>query len=113
MEGFCRGCGAPPSSVEPVIPKPTVHALSNDQDAAKPVVIVPPVFASDRLVAKNVWVAVLLAFFLGPPGLIYSTPFGALVMSVVSIPIWFFGGTLLVLAAWLVCIFWAFMAARD
>jgi hypothetical protein len=68
---------------------------------------------SDRLVAKNVWVAVLLAFFLGPPGMIYSTPIGALVMSVVSIPVWFFGGTILIFAAWLACIFWAFMAARD
>jgi hypothetical protein len=111
MQGFCRGCGAPPSSVEPVIPKPPVGALSTDLSAAKPVVV--PIFPSDRLVAKNVWVAVLLAFFLGPPGMIYSTPFGALVMSVVSIPIWFFGGSLLVFAVWLACIFWAFMAARD
>jgi hypothetical protein len=112
MQGFCRGCGAPPSSVEPVIPKPPIDGLSTDPAAAKPVAVVPIVL-SDRLVAKNVWVAVLLAFFLGPPGMIYSTPFGALVMSIISIPVWFFGGSLLIFGAWLACIFWAFMAARD
>ena len=74
---------------------------------------VPPIFVADRLTSKNVWVAALLALFLGPPGMIYSTPIGALVMSVVSIPVWLFGGSLLILAAWLVCIFWAVMAARD
>jgi hypothetical protein len=113
MEGFCRGCGAPPSSVEPVIPKAPVDAPNQDSAAAKPVAVVPPIFASDRLTAKNVWVAGLLAFFLGPPGMIYSTPIGALIMSVLSIPVWVFGGTILALVAWLVCIIWAVMAARD
>jgi hypothetical protein len=68
---------------------------------------------SDRLTSKNVWVAALLALLLGPPGMIYSTPIGALVMSVVSIPILVFGGRLLTFLVWPACIFWAVMAARD
>jgi hypothetical protein len=70
-------------------------------------------FPSERLMRKNVWVAALLALLLGPPGMVYSTPIGALVMSVVSIPIFIFGGGLLTFLVWPVCIFWAVMAARD
>jgi hypothetical protein len=45
--------------------------------------------------------------------MVYSTPLGALVMSVVAIPVWFYGGPLLLSAVWCACIFWAVMAARD
>jgi hypothetical protein len=45
--------------------------------------------------------------------MIYSTPLGALVMSVVAIPVWFFAGPLFTAAVWGVCIFWAVMAARG
>jgi hypothetical protein len=62
---------------------------------------------------KNVWVAAVLALVFGPPGMIYSTPLGALVMSVVAIPVWFFGGLLLTAVVWGVCVFWAVMAARP
>jgi hypothetical protein len=111
MDGFCRGCGAPLSSEEPANPVSTVK--KSPLGTATPMSAVPPIFVSDRLTSKNVWVAALLALFLGPPGMIYSTPIGALVMSVVSIPVWFFGGALLALACWLACIIWAVMAARD
>jgi hypothetical protein len=101
------------SSAEPAIPVRPTDQVSPEKAAAKPVAGLQSIFAPDRLTSKNVWVAGLLAFFFGPPGMIYSTPIGALVMSVVSIPIWFFCGTLLTLAAWIVCIVWAVMAARD
>jgi hypothetical protein len=63
--------------------------------------------------SKNVWVAGLLALFLGPAGMIYSTPLGTLVMSMVSVPVWIFGGLWLGLLDWAVCILWSVMAARD
>ncbi len=101
------------SSAEPAIAMRPADKASTAPAGAKSVASFPSIFAPDRLSSKNVWVAGLLAFFLGPPGMIYSTPIGALVMSVVSIPVWVFGGTLLALAGWIVCIVWAVMAARD
>jgi hypothetical protein len=71
-----------------------------------------PIFQSDRPTYKNVWVAALLALFFGPPGMFYSTPIGALVMSIVSVVVLFVGNWLLSIAVWAVCIFWAVMAAR-
>jgi len=113
MDGFCRGCGAPMSSGEPAIPVRASDQASPDPAAAQPVSAVSSMFPSERLMRKNVWVAALLALLLGPPGMVYSTPIGALVMSVVSIPIFIFGGGLLTFLVWPVCIFWAVMAARD
>ena len=101
------------ASAEPAIPKRPADKGSPDPAAAKLVAGLQSVFAPDRLTSKNVWVAGLLAFFLGPAGMIYSTPIGALVMSVVSIPILVFGGRLLTFLVWPACIFWAVMAARD
>jgi hypothetical protein len=64
---------------------------------------------------KNLWVAGLLAAFLGPMGMIYSTPTGALVMAVISVVVFFIRGPMYWLAwlAWPVCIVWAVLAARD
>ncbi len=45
--------------------------------------------------------------------MIYSTPIGTLVMSMVSVPVWIFGGVWLGLLDWVVCIVWSVMAARD
>jgi len=101
------------ASAEPANPMRPADKPSPEAAAAQTASVVPAIFPSDRLTSKNVWVAGLLAFLLGPPGMIYSTPLGTLVMSMVSIPVWFFGGPLLMLLAWAVCIFWAVMAARD
>jgi len=63
---------------------------------------------------KNVWVAVLLALFLGPFGMTYSTYLGALVMLPVSLLAYFYLKSLL--AAMLVpviCAVWAGLAARS
>ena len=113
MEGACRACGAPMASAESATPVPAADETLPKTSTRKTAVAFSSGFDSDRLRPKNVWVAALLALVLGPPGMIYSTPLGALVMSVVSIPVWFFGGLLLALAVWCVCIFWAVMAARP
>lgn len=113
MDGFCRGCGAPMSSGEPAIAVPVANQGSSEPAAAQPVVVMSSMLPSDRLMRKNVWVAALLALILGPPGMVYSTPIGALVMSVISIPVFIFGGALLTFLVWPVCIFWAVMAARE
>jgi len=113
MEGFCRGCGAPMASAEPITPVGTADETLPKAATPKSAAVVSSGFASDRLLPKNVWVAALLTLVLGPPGMIYSTPLGALVMSLVSIPSWFYGGPMLVTAVWCVSIIWAVMAARP
>jgi len=101
------------ASAEPVIPARSDDKTLPQPAAPKSAVVFSSGFDPDRLLPKNLWVAALLALCFGPPGMIYSTPLGALVMSVVAIPVWFFGGLLLSLAVWCVCIFWAVMAARG
>ncbi len=101
------------ASAEPSIPVRQSDKPSAQPAAASTSSLVPPIFAGDRLTSKNVWVAGLLALFLGPPGMIYSTPIGTLVMSMVSVPVWIFGGVWLGLLDWVVCIVWSVMAARD
>jgi hypothetical protein len=101
------------ASAESLIPTLSADKTSPPPVTPKSVAVFSSGFDSDRLLRKNVWVAALLALFLGPPGMVYSTPLGTLVMSVVAIPVWFYGGPLLLSAVWCVCIFWAVMAARD
>ena len=101
------------ASAEPVIPAGSTDKLLSQPANRKSTPAFSSGFDSDRLQRKNVWVAALLALVFGPPGMIYSTPIGALVMSVVSIPVWFFGGPFWVLADWCMCVFWAVMAARG
>ena len=101
------------ASAEPITPERIADKTLPKPAPAKSVAVLSSGFASDRLLPKNVWVAALLTLVLGPPGMIYSTPLGALVMSLVSIPSWFYGGPMLVTAVWCVSIIWAVMAARP
>jgi hypothetical protein len=101
------------ASAEPITPVGTADETLPKAATPKSAAVVSSGFASDRLLPKNVWVAALLTLVLGPPGMIYSTPLGALVMSLVSIPSWFYGGPMLVTAVWCVSIIWAVMAARP
>jgi hypothetical protein len=101
------------ASAEPATLERTTDKTLPQPAIAKSAAIFSSGFDSDRLLRKNVWVAGLLALFLGPPGMVYSTPLGALIMSVLSIPVWFFGGTFLVVAVWCLCIVWSVLAARD
>jgi hypothetical protein len=113
MRGFCRGCGAPLTSAEAAVPSPQLDASVALPPAPKPSSLVPPIFQLDRLSRKNVWVAALFALLFGPPGMLYSTAVGALVMSVAFVLFRVFVGGIVVWVVWPVCIFWAAMAARE
>lgn len=113
MQGICRGCGATLSSAEPIVTGPHATESRSEISAAQRKPFVPPIFAVDRLSRKNPWVAVLLALFSGPIGMIYSTPVGALVMAVVSLPAMSLWGGVAAWAVWPVCMLWAGLAARE
>ena len=62
---------------------------------------------------KSVGLALLLTFFFGPLGMLYTTVVGALVMFVVNVVLWLIpGGFLLNLLAWPVQLIWAASAAK-
>jgi uncharacterized protein YqgC (DUF456 family) len=63
--------------------------------------------------AKSVWVAAVLAFLMGPLGMLYSTVPGCLVMFAVNLFAAIWGRTWMVVASWLACIVWAALAARE
>lgn len=63
---------------------------------------------------KNVWVAVMLALFLGPLGMLYCTVPGALVMFAVSVfAMLFLGKIVAFLVVPVICVVWAGLAARS
>ena len=79
--GFCLTCGArlPVAATQPPTAIPQADPLSPAPQS---------VFPSMDLVqprAKSVWVAALLAFLLGPIGMLYSTVPGCLVMFAVNV----------------------------
>lgn len=78
-----------------------------------PVVNVTQTMAVNVSSSKSVGVAVLLAFFFGPLGMLYSTVLGAVVMFfvnlVVGIPTYGFG----LLLTWPGCVIWAAIAANN
>jgi hypothetical protein len=65
------------------------------------------------LPTKSVGVALLLTFFFGPLGMLYSTVTGALVMIVVSIVLGVFTLGFSFLVTWPVCMIWGTMAAST
>ena len=113
-DGFCGGCGAP-MLVYQFAPAPAAPPKAQSQN--RPLERMMANFTPVPLepLRKNPWVAGLLAAFMGPMGMIYSTPTGAHVMAVVSVVVFFIRGPLFWLAwlAWPVCIVWAVLAARD
>jgi len=62
---------------------------------------------------KSVWIAALLTTLFGPMGMFYSTATGGFIMIPVLIFLKIFVGGPILLLAWLVCVFWAVMAARP
>jgi hypothetical protein len=119
--GFCRGCGArlpgyaPSASLRGSAPEPaaTRPSAGLSKVAGRSFASVP--LAQPQV--KNVWAAVLLALLMGPLGMIYSTPVGALVMSAASVFALFFlnkvVGWILVFLLPVVCAVWAGLAARS
>lgn len=63
--------------------------------------------------AKSVWVAAMLAFLMGPLGMLYSTVPGCLVMFAVNVVAAIWGRAWMLVASWLACIVWAALAARE
>jgi len=115
--GFCRGCGAHPSSNE------AAESSNSPSSAATVTHAVPPQTESKATIGsiplaeaqvKNVWVAVLLALFLGPLGMVYCTVPGALVMFAVSVIALLLPGKIgTFLLITLACAVWAGLAARS
>jgi len=68
---------------------------------------------------KSMVVAILLAFFFGPLGLLYASVFGGLVMLAIHFGIFIVSiltlgiGSVLFLPAWFVCIIWAVVAVKG
>lgn len=110
-DGFCGGCGAPwPVEMS------TAQAEPEANKPAPPHANLPATIGSIGLPdvqPKKVWVAVLLAVLVGPFGMLYSTAIGALVMSVVSVVLWFKFGDASFLITVPICAFWAWRAARE
>jgi energy-coupling factor transporter transmembrane protein EcfT len=63
--------------------------------------------------AKSVWVAAMLAFLMGPLGMLYSTTLGCFVMLAVNIFAAIWGRAWMLFLSWLMCIVWAALAARE
>lgn len=101
---FCNACGAPVAQVLP--PAPAAWNTPPPQ----PVVPVVPAYVVVRP-PKSVGVAIVLAVFFGPLGMLYSTVPGALVMIFVTL---FFGILTAGISAfitWPICVIWAALAA--
>jgi membrane protein YqaA with SNARE-associated domain len=116
-QGFCRGCGARPASDEAAESSNSPSSTTTATHASLPQTESKATIGSIPLAeahVKNVWVAVLLALFLGPLGMVYCTVPGALVMFAVSVIALLLPGkivTFLLITA--ICPIWAGMAARS
>ncbi len=65
-----------------------------------------------HLMAKNVGVAFMLAFFFGPLGLLYSTILGGIVMLIVSVVVALITLGFGLIVTWPICIIWAIIAVN-
>lgn len=105
---FCNACGAP---VAQVLPPRTVW------NTPPPLARIPAVpFSSGYVVVrarKSVGVAILLAVFFGPLGMLYSTITGALFMIVLTFVLSFLSAGASLLITWPVCVIWAAVAAET
>lgn len=62
---------------------------------------------------RSVGLAILLTFFFGPLGMLYSTISGALVMIVASVVLAFFTLGFSLFLTWPICMIWGAMAASS
>jgi hypothetical protein len=111
MSGFCKGCGAPWP-----LPAPGSPATQNASNSVLRLPEAPPTGAVGLMQdvgPKQVWIAVLLALFFGPLGLLYCTIPGTIVMTIVSIPLAVLLGQASLLITLPICAIWAWRAARE
>lgn len=88
-----------------------VRALPRGQgQAAQPRPMVPVVVVRNQ---KSVGVAILLSFFFGPLGMLYSTVGGAFIMFMVTIFAMAFTFGLGIFVTWPICVLWAAHAASE
>jgi hypothetical protein len=106
---FCLTCGArlpasatqaPAAIPQPHPSSPATHSVFPSMDLAQPR-------------AKSVWLAAMLAFLLGPLGMLYSTVPGCFVMFAVNLFAMIWGRIWFLVVSWLACIVWAALAARE
>jgi hypothetical protein len=112
MSGICAGCGA---AWRPATPPDAASRSAGRQVSAyaKLPAQINAIGLPD-VRPKKVWVAVSLALLCGPLGLIYCTATGAIVMTIVSIPLTIYLGywaATLIIAP--ICAIWAWRAARE
>lgn len=62
---------------------------------------------------KSAGTALLLTFFFGPLGMLYSTIPGAIIMILLSVPLALFTLGFSLLITWPICMIWAAVAARN
>jgi hypothetical protein len=112
-QGFCRGCGARPQgngALSPPSASTATHAVLQQTESKATVGSIPLAEAQ----VKNVWVAVMLALFLGPLGMLYCTVPGALVMFAASVIALLLPGKIVTfLLITVICPVWAGLAARS
>jgi hypothetical protein len=112
-QGFCRGCGVRRTGVGAALPAgsaTSAQPVPPPTDAKATIGSIPLAEAQ----VKNVWVAVMLALFLGPLGMTYCTYLGAAVMLFLSIFAAFLPHPIVVLCLLqLACAVWAGFAARS
>jgi hypothetical protein len=101
---FCNSCGSPVAQVLP----PAAAAWNSPP----PVVPVVPAYVIVRP-PKSVGVAILLAIFFGPLGMLYSTVPGALAMMFISFVLFFLTAGFSVFITWPICIIWSAMASES
>jgi hypothetical protein len=111
MRGICAGCGA--AWHPPLSPESSNRSTSQQ---ISPYAKLPAQINAIGLVEvhpKKIWVAVLLALFCGPFGLLYCTATGTIVMLFVSIFLNIYLGFWAILIVPPICAIWAWRAARE
>ena len=104
---FCNACGAPVGRI-----LPPARTAWNTPPPLTRMAVGPaaPAYVVVRA-RKSVGVAILLAMFFGPLGMLYSTIPGALFMLVASFLLGTMTAGASVVVTWPICVLWAAMAA--
>jgi hypothetical protein len=110
-DGFCGGCGAH-YSIAQLGEKNKANASPAKAEISQLSQVQFPNMQLAQPSEKRLWLAILLATFVGPFGLAYCTLTGAVVMIVVAIAFRLFLGLFSAALAWLICILWAWYAVK-
>jgi hypothetical protein len=106
---FCNVCGA---AVARVLPPARLAWNAPPRYPRVPMMRTAPAYIAVRP-AKSVGVAIILAMFFGPLGMLYSTVPGALFMLFISFVLRFVSAGMAIFLTWPVCVIWAAVAAES